>query len=131
MIYILPVFLVLLLLYGIILMITSDAQKKTRINFSLNLVFSTCSALLFVLILSHGSLRKEFAGAPILYMEWFYILGYFLIVSVALSAYAFSEEKKSFLGKVLNYKDNYWAKIYFWPITLFVLNLITYFVLGS
>ena len=130
-IYILPVFLVLLLLYGIILMITSDAQKKTRINFSLNLVFSTCSALLFVLILSHGSLRKEFAGAPILYMEWFYILGYFLIVSVALSAYAFSEEKKSFLGKVLNYKDNYWAKIYFWPITLFVLNLITYFVLGS
>lgn len=130
-IYLTPLFLVLLLLFGGLLTITGRKNRISEMDFSVTALLGACSALFFVVVLSHVELRSRFVGSPIIYIEYFYIVTYIAIFLVSLLGYLFCDlDKTKTLGKILHYKDNFLAKICYWPFLLGVFNLITFVVLS-
>ena len=68
-IYLFPIIIVLLLLFGTMLTVTSDAQKRERMDFNISMIIASCSALFFILVLAHVELRDRFITSPIVYIE--------------------------------------------------------------
>ena len=68
------------------------------------------SALFFVVMLAHIQLRRQFAGANIVYIEYFYILMYAMLVLATVNTYLFSI-RASGLGNIILYKDNLIPKV--------------------
>jgi len=128
-IYLFPIIVVLILLFGTMLTVTNDPLKRERMDFSMNMVIASCSALFFILILSHVELRSRFIAAPIVYIEYFYIISYVSIFYVALTSYLFLEHTPSRFSRLLAYEDNLYAKAFFWPMLLAIVNLFTFLII--
>ena len=125
-IYLFPIIIVLLLLFGTMLTVTSDAQKRERMDFNISMIIASCSALFFILVLAHVELRDRFITSPIVYIEYFYLLSYGAIFYVAANSYLFCEARSGMIGKLLAFEDNLLAKAAFWPSLLVIANLFTY-----
>ncbi|MCP3688147.1 MAG: hypothetical protein GY784_07015 [Gammaproteobacteria bacterium] len=125
-IYLFPIIIVLLLLFGTMLTVTSDGEKRERMDSSMNMIIASGSALFFILVLSHVELRDRFITSPIVYIEYFYLLSYGAIFYVAANSYMFSEVKSGTIASMLAYEDNLIAKAAFWPLLLLISNIFTY-----
>jgi len=125
-IYLFPIIIVLLLLFGTMLTVTSDAQKRERMDFNISMIIASCSALFFILVLAHVELRDRFITSPIVYIEYFYLLSYGAIFYVAANSYLFCEARSGMIGKLLAFEDNLLAKAAFWPSLLLAANFFTY-----
>ena len=125
-IYLFPIIIVLLLLFGTMLTVTSDAQKRERMDFNISMIIASCSALFFILVLAHVELRDRFITSPIVYIEYFYLLSYGAIFYVAANSYIFCEARSGMIGKLLAFEDNLLAKTAFWPSLLVIANFFTY-----
>ncbi|MGI9367436.1 MAG: hypothetical protein ACR2O2_01245, partial [Ruegeria sp.] len=84
----------------------------------------TCSVLFFVVLLAHVQLREGFAGSPVIYMEMFFFLMYFLFLIVSINTYLFASEAVPSLW-VIHFKDNLIPKAAFWPFVLLCMVIIT------
>lgn len=123
-IYLLPLFLVAILLFAAVLTVTDDKQISDKIGFNASGFMGAASALFFVVMLAHVQLREQFSGAGIVYIEGFYILMYFLLVLATTNTYLFAR-RSNILGGLLLQHDNLVAKILFWPITIGAMIIIT------
>lgn len=123
-IYVLPLFLVASLLFASLLTVSADDNLAARHDFSTNGFIAASSALFFVVLIGHISLREQFAGSGVVYIEYFYILMYVFLVAATLNTYLFSIQAAKWLS-VIHYRDNLIPKISYWPILLSVLILIT------
>jgi len=92
-------------------------------------VIGTCSVLFFVILLAHVQLREGFAGSPVIYMESFFFLMYFLLLTVSVNTYLFASEATPSLW-VIHYRDNLIPKAMFWPFVLLCMVTITAYNLG-
>lgn len=119
--YILPVLVVAILLFAV-LMITTKDEKKEQCGFSSSDVLGYCSALFFVLILAHASLRDKIPVDDIIYLEYFYFIMYLAILAVSLNSIAFAS---SINFPLIDAKDNLYVKVLYWPIVMGILLLIT------
>ena len=124
-IYVLPLFLVSVLLFAALLTITDSPNHNVLLGFNATGFLGMCSALFFVVMIAHIQLREQFSGSSVVYLEYFYILMYFLLVCSTINTYLFSIRPK-ILQKIILYKDNIIPKICFWPFVFFALNLITW-----
>ena len=127
-VYLLPLFLVAMLLYAALLTITGKAELAGRLGFDVTGFIGAASALFFVVMLAHIQLREQFAGSGIVYIEFFYILMYLLLVLATANTYIFSMKPKRGYGLIL-YRDNILVKVGYWPAVLGCLILITLGVL--
>lgn len=119
--YILPVIVVAILLFAV-LMITTKDEKKEQCGFSSSDVLGYCSALFFVLIIAHASLRDTIPMDDIIYLEYFYFIMYLAILAVSLNSIAFASSTNfPFIDK----KDNLYVKVLYWPIVMGVMLLVT------
>lgn len=125
-IYLFPIIVVLMLLFATMLTVTSNSQKRERMDFNMSMIIASCSALFFILVLSHVELRDRFITSPIVYIEYFYLLSYGAIFYVAATSYMFSEAGSGRFGKLLTFEDNLLAKAAFWPSLLVIANCFTY-----
>lgn len=123
-VYLLPLFLVAALLFAALLTVSASDELSSRHGFSTSGFIGACSALFFVVMLAHIQLREQFAGAGIVYIEYFYILMYALLVAAAANAYLFSIRATRWL-KVILFNDNIIAKVAYWPVVLGCLIIIT------
>jgi hypothetical protein len=123
-VYLLPLFLVATLLFAALLTISDKAELSERFGFSVSGFIGAASALFFVVMLAHIQLREQFAGAGIVYIEYFYILMYLLLVAATANTYLFSLRPKRGCGLIL-YEDNILVKVAYWPVVLGCLILIT------
>ena len=121
-----PLLVVLILLFALLMTITSTSHAKSLFDFSLSSLLGTSAALVFVAILSHIDLRNGLEGTNITYAEYFYILTYVAIAFVTFNAYAFSEPKFKNV-KLLHFQDNLISKISYWPMLLSAVVMVTYF----
>jgi len=122
-----PLFVVAMLLFGMIMMITNDPKKTEKFGLNTAGVIGSCSALFFTVMLSHIQLKQQFEGVGIIYMEYFYFLMYFVILLVALNSYLFSIGLTGF--GLIRDEDDLLFKVTFWPILLGMMVLITWFAL--
>ena len=110
-----PLMTVSALLFAVLMTVSADPDKAALLGFNTSGLVGVCSALFFVVMLAHIQLRQQFAGAGIVYLEYFYFIVYLAVVAVTVNSYLFS------IGRpwiVLQYRDNLIPKMLFWPLLL-------------
>ncbi len=123
-VHMIPLIVVTMLLFGAVMTVTRRQNLIDRHDFSTSSVIGTCSVLFFVVLLAHVQLREGFAGSPVIYMEAFFFLMYFLFLIVSVNTYLFASESLPSLW-VIHYKDNLIPKAAFWPFVLLCMVIIT------
>ncbi len=123
-VYLLPLFLVAMLLFAALLTVSTSDEFSERLGFNTSNFIAGCSALFFVSMLAHIQLREQFDSAGIVYIEYFYILMYMLLVLATANTYLFSIRPRHCCGLIL-YQDNILFKVGYWPAVLASLILIT------
>ena len=117
-IYLVPLFIILSMLFSILIMITRDDKRKGVFGSSTSGAIGSTVALFFVVTLAHASIRGQFAGAGLVYMESFYFIAYIMILLVSLNTYHFTSTSGDYR---LYQNDNLIAKLLFWPIILLLI----------
>ena len=102
------------LLYSLVIMITSDMDKKSEFEISVGGAVGTCSGLFFAVLLAHIHLRESFPGSGVAYMEYFYLISYIFILGSAALIYLFYKDGKPNENGILC-KDAICFKLAFWP----------------
>lgn len=123
-VHMIPLIVVTMLLFGAVMTVTRRDGLAERHDFSTSSVIGTCSVLFFVILLAHVQLREGFAGSPVIYMESFFFLMYFLLLGVSINTYLFASEAVPSL-RIIHYKDNLIPKAAFWPFVLLCMVAIT------
>ena len=123
-VHMIPLIVVTMLLFGAVMTVTRRPNLVERHDFSTSSVIGTCSVLFFVILLAHVQLREGFAGSPVIYMESFFFLMYFLLLGVSVNTYLFASEAAQSLW-IIHYRDNLIPKAAFWPFVLLCMVAIT------
>ena len=89
-VYLLPLFLVSILLFSALLTVSEEQDTLARHGFNTSDFIGGASALFFVVMLAHIQLRQEVGGSNIIYIEYFYILMYGILVLATANTYLFS-----------------------------------------
>ncbi|MDJ0697675.1 hypothetical protein [Mastigocoleus sp. MO_188.B34] len=128
-IHVVPIIVVALLLYGALMMMTEDIGMAQKFGLNTSATISFCSGLFFILLLAQTQLRETFAGAGIVYIEYFHTLMYLAVLAVSINAYLFDCGGKSWLVRWIRYQNNILPKVLFWPVVLSMWAIVTCFVL--
>ena len=115
---ILPFFVIIVLLFAMILNIKEDGTGG---------FLASSGGLLFTVLLAHFSLREGLNLKEVVYIENFYFVLYFAILTLVVTTFLYSSKKKIWF---IDYNENFFVKVLFWPIILailFVITLFTYF----
>lgn len=120
-----PLIVVLILLYSVLVMATADRDKAEVLGFNATGAIGASTALLFVVMLAHIDLRREFEAGGLVYLEYFYLITYAAVLAVSLNVYLFAAQTEGWLMDVLHRDDNLLAKLAFWPAVLGFLVVVT------
>jgi hypothetical protein len=119
----LPLLVVTILLFAILFLGTRDDRYKGRLGFALD-VIAACAGFFLVAILLHIALRRDLAARDIFYLEYFYFITYAMILFVAVNYVLFTKTSI----RVIQYRDDFIAKVIFWPVSQLALLLFTLMV---
>ena len=120
-----PLFVVLILLYAVLIMATADKEKAEVMGFNATGAIGASTALLFVVMLAHIDLRREFQASGLVYLEYFYLATYAAVLGVSLNVYLFSARGGGRILEFLHRDDNLFPKLAFWPAVLLFLAVVT------
>lgn len=112
-----PLFVTLGLLFGLILTVTRDPEQAGRLGFSTLAVFGSASGLFFISLLGHIQVRQQFAGSQIVYIEYFYILSYLVLLFVSVFSFLITHNDSA-NESVLMRNDGRMVKMLYWPAVL-------------
>lgn len=115
--HLLGIFVVMILLFATMLVVSRDPEKAERHGFNTSVVLGACSALFFVVLIAHIQIRSQFSGTNLVYMEMYYYLLYLLLIGTTINTYYFSEEANK-ATSILHYRDNVIPKLCYWPSIL-------------
>ena len=124
-----PLLVVFALLFAMVMTVTGDKARAEAFGFNTSGAIGTAAALFFVVMLAHIQLRESFAGAGIVYLEYFYLVAYVAVLLSCLNVYLFSATGGG-TGThpwILHHRDNLIPKLVFWPAILLCLAVITLF----
>jgi hypothetical protein len=119
-----PLFIIALLLFSQLMTISGIKERAERFGFNTSTVLTTCSALFFTVLLAHLQIRRQFAGSGLVYLEVYYLIMYVIILLVALNGYLFTLDEFKDL-RLIQWKDNFIAKVSFWPVLLWMVAVMT------
>ncbi len=119
----LPLLVVTILLFAILFLGTRDDRYKGRLGFALD-VIAACAGFFLVAILLHIALRRDLAARDIVYLEYFYFVTYAMILYVAVNYVLFTKTSI----RLVQYRDDFIAKVVFWPVSQLALLLFTLMV---
>ena len=125
-----PLISVLVLLFSVLVLATEDRERASIFGFNAAGAIGASSALLFVVMLAHVSLRREFATTQFVYLEYFYLVTYVAVLGVSVNVYLFSAQHHGRLLDRLHRDDDLVPKLAFWPLVLVFLSAATIAVFG-
>jgi hypothetical protein len=122
-----PQFVVMFMLLAILITISANPDKSGKFGSNPFAILGTCSALFFIVLLSHIQLRQQLMVPHIMYLEYFYFVMYLSILWVSLSAFLIvSGSDVAFFS----YKDGILPKVLFLPfiyVSLFIITFLVFF----
>lgn len=124
--HLIPMIVVMLMLFAI-LQVGRRNDKQGLFGFSSLSAVSACSALFFVIIFNHINIRNTLSVSGLVYFEWFYIICYFAIMYVSISAILIAKDKEIFL---LQYNDNFYSRVLFVPAIMalgYIVTMVNFF----
>jgi hypothetical protein len=107
-----PVVVVLIMLLAIMVTISSDDDLIKLLGFNASTILASCSALFFVVLLSHVEMRSNLQATRLMYMEGFYFLTYVSILGVSVNSIVFTW---GLPVKIITHRDNLIPKLSFCP----------------
>jgi len=119
----LPLLVVSILLFAILFLGAREERDKGRLGFTLD-VIAACAGFFLVAILLHIALRRDLAARDIFYLEYFYFVTYAMILFVAANYVLLTKTSM----RLVHYRDNFLAKVVFWPVSQLALLLFTLIV---
>ncbi len=119
--HLIPLLIIYLMLYSV-LHIARNEDEKGLFGFSALSGMRATTAMFLVAIFKHISLRNTLNATGVVYFEWFYFITYILILYVSINAIIIAQKKQ---WRFIQYHDNYCSRILFWPITFFLLFIVT------
>ena len=120
--YLFPLAIVLLMLYAILITTSNKDATKEVFGFSVTNVIASCSALFFVVIVSHVQLRDFLSSDDIVYLEYFYLITYLIILLISINSILFSWNISI---RWIRFRDNLIPKLLYWPVLTFSLFCFT------
>ncbi len=124
-IHLVPLVTVAVLLFALLMTVTAEQIKRETFGFNFTGVISIVSALFFVVMLSHIQLREQFVEDGIVYLEYFFLLMYFLMISIICNTYFFTRGNGQGVHWIIA-QDHLIPKLIYWPFTLGIMALVTY-----
>lgn len=118
--YLILIVMSLIILFILLISFSKNELYTNLIGFTNLNILTVLSGLLFVLILSHISLRQTADIIGISYMESFYFICYLFITAMAINSTLFIFNRG---GYFIQYEHNLIPKLMYWP--LFLLLTIT------
>ncbi|WMW22826.1 Cache 3/Cache 2 fusion domain-containing protein [Methanolobus mangrovi] len=109
-----------LLLIALLLFIALFTEVKSDTDSSEILKYG--ASLMLVLMVAHVSLRESLTASGIIYLEYFYIIMYFMVLAISFNAIIYASDRKI---PVIEYEDNVFAKLMYWPVMLFLILMVT------
>lgn len=112
----LPILIVLALIFGLLTTVSPRASGDAM-GFSFAGTLATAAGLFFAVIVGHAHLRGETGGTGVVYLEYFYLLGYVAIGAVVLVSFAVAQgwigqaRAPGSLGALELVKIGYWPCI--------------------
>ena len=107
-----PLLVVVLMLYAIVITMSTDQERKDFLGFNASGVVASCSALFFVALIAHVQMRNELAANSVVYLEYFYLITYVFILMITANAVLLSLNAKLWF---VQYHDNLLPKLIYWP----------------
>jgi hypothetical protein len=120
----------MILLFATLLVVSRNPEKVERHGFNTTQVVSACSALFFVVLISHIQIRSQFGGTSVVYLEYYYYLSYFLLIATTVNTYLFSEDR-SRLTWLIHHEDNILPKVAYWPFIFLYAVIVSHLVLQT
>lgn len=123
-----PLFFTTLLLFALLMSVSNEPEKKERFGFNTTNTIAICASLLFIVVLLHIQIRRQFVGSELVYIEYFYIITYLMILFTTLNSYAITVDRHRTLA-FLFWRDNLLPKIAYWPFLLWMMAVITLIII--
>ncbi|MGF1579096.1 MAG: cache domain-containing protein [Gemmataceae bacterium] len=120
--HIVPIFIVMVLLYGVVVMSSLNEQKQSSSGFNVFGVLGTCGAFFFTIALMHVDFRSKLDVPVVTYLESLYIIAYVMLMAVSVNALLFIATDAV---AVIEYRDNVIAKLLYWPVFLGLVLVVT------
>lgn len=124
--FLFPLLVVVLMLYAIVITMSTNNDRKEFLGFNAAGVIASCSALFFVALIAHVQMRNELAANSVVYLEYFYLITYFIILLITTNAVLLSLRVQL---KFIQFHDNLLPKLMYWPAlsgALFLCTLWTF-----
>ena len=119
---VIPVAVVAAMLFSILAIGSKQEEGANWFGFTAMDVVVGCTALFFVTIFEHISLRETLALAHVSYFEYFYFTMYFAMLLVSINSISFASKIRIW---VIDLHDNLIPKLLFWPVFLELLFVLT------
>ncbi len=123
-----PLFFTTILLFALIVSASNEPTRKERFGFNTTNTIAICASLLFIVVLLHIQIRRQFVGSELVYIEYFYIITYLMILFTTLNSYAITVDRHKTLS-FLFWRDNLLPKIAYWPFLLWMMAVITLIII--
>ncbi len=120
-----PLLVVSIMLFTTFLVVTKKKENAELTGFNVLSVVAGCTALFFVVIFDHISLRERLEAPGVVYLEYFYFILYFALLSVSINSVLFVS---NYNINALEYHDNFLSKSLFWPVLLSAVLIISWLV---
>jgi hypothetical protein len=121
--YLAPLMVVAFLLYAVLALTTSKADLAKKLGVAAARTLGSCAGLFFVVVFAHIGLRGHIDVEVIFYLEYFYLVMYFILLWVSVNAILFFKYENI---KVIHHKENFISKLAYWPALLGILSAITF-----
>ncbi len=124
--HMIPLVVVFLMLFSI-LQVGRKSDDNGLFGFNTLSTLSACSALFFVIIFDHISLRNSLSVSGLVYFEWFYLIAYMSIMYVSMNAIVIARNVEH---KYFNYSDTCMSRTLFGPVitgTIFIITVLYFY----
>lgn len=111
--YLIPIFVTLIMVFILIYACHKTQEKQG--------IIESMAAFFFVLIFSHIDMRKEIVTADLIYLEYFYFIAYFVLVSSTANLITYTKDK----SKIFDFNDNQVFKASYFPAFFFIMLVVT------
>jgi len=123
--YMIPMFILILMSFGVQFIVTQDPEKMTMHGISTTGLIAYYASLFFIGILAQLDIRRTLNAPGVVYIEYFYFVLYIILLLQTVNSVVFAASDRV---EWLEYKDNLIPKVVFFPVTLGLMYLITAFL---
>jgi len=120
--YLIPMIILILMAFGVQFIVTQISEKMSMYGISTIGLIGYYASLFFIGILAQLDIRRTLQAPGVVYLEYFYFTLYAILLLQTVNSIIFTVSDKFHF---VEYEDNLYPKVFFFPITLGIMFIVT------